>query len=219
MKKIKKGKVAAKSTATAKKKSLKSGKALVNNDSKRKEVEKLLSCETFYSTGRKATEEEKKHLPRLDETFNETVFGPEIDLLEPRTMYDVYNAVDKYGSINLLPPEVWYISVYNYNRSDPKYDILNTLPDELFPLLSKDGAIHGTLTLDYPFEEEYMTEFDFKTTNDVLAEIKKGFLKMYASLDEEDQPYGETYHSIIFLRVEELRFNTSNNRIYVSIGS
>ncbi|MBR2416735.1 MAG: hypothetical protein IKB11_08300 [Bacteroidaceae bacterium] len=183
-------------------------KALMNEE----EMKRLLSWEKFfYSDGIFTKEKEEFML-----TFNEKQFGTEIDYDVPRLKY---KAVDECGCINLFDSRVWYISVYNFDCHDPRYSILNTLPDDLLPFLSPEGIIHAKLVLDYPFDGEYIVDFDFKTTNDVLSEIKEGFIKMYATLDTNDRPYGEPNHSIVALRVESLSFNPKNNRLNVFIGS
>lgn len=183
-------------------------KAMMNEE----EMKRLLSWEKlFYSDGIFTKEKEEFML-----TFNEKQFGTEID-------YDVpclkYKAVDECGCINLFDSRVGYISVYNFDCHAPRYSILNTLPDDLLPFLSPEGIIHAKLVLDCPFDGEYIVDFDFKTTNDVLSEIKKGLIKMYATLDTNDRPYGEPDHSIVVLRVESLSFNPKNNRLNVFIGS
>lgn len=173
------------------------------------EMTRLLSWEKLFNI---SSEEEEEFLL----TFNENEFGTEIDYDAPRLKY---KAVDECGCINLFDSRVWYISVYNFDCHDPRYSILNTLPDDLLPFLSPEGIIHAKLVLDYPFDGEYIVDFDFKTTNDVLSEIKEGFIKMYATLDTNDRPYGEPNHSVVVLRVESLSFNPKNNCIKVFIGS
>lgn len=176
------------------------------------EMTRLLSWEKLFYSNNISLEEKKEFLL----TFNEKQFGTEIDYDVPRLKY---KAVDDRGCINLFDSRVWYISVYNFDCHDPRYSILNTLPDDLLPFLSPEGIIHAKLVLDYPFDGEYIVDFDFRTTNDVLSEIKKGLIKMYATLDTNDRPYGEPDHSIVVLRVESLSFNPKNNRLYVHIGS
>ena len=176
------------------------------------EMTRLLSWEKLFYSNNISLEEKKEFLL----TFNEKQFGTEIDYDVPRLKY---KAVDDRGCINLFDSRVWYISVYNFDCHDPRYSILNTLPNDLLPFLSPEGIIHAKLVLDYPFDGEYIVDFDFKTTNDVLSEIKEGFIKMYATLDTNDRPYGEPNHSIVVLRVESLSFNPKNNCIKVFIGS
>ena len=184
------------------------------------------ACETTPGSGVKetATVSDNKTL----NTFNEWVVDSVIDYDDPRLDHKV---IDEHGYINLFPSEVWCISVNFFDSNDSKYSFLNTLPDELLPFLSPQGTIHGIMELEYPFDPGYVVEFDFKTTNDILTMIRKGFIEMYDSLDgyevpygddirdSDDLPYGEPTHDFDSLIVEELSFNPKNNSIKVYIGS
>ena len=72
--------------------------------------------------------------------------------------------------------------------------------------------------LDYALDEPYEVDLDFSTTNDVLTEIKRAYIKMHDT-KAKDLFSEMSGHSIIFLKVEILRFNPKTGDFRVFIGS
>lgn len=142
--------------------------------------------------------------------YNHLLFGNEFsDTSNPDI--GIYLRKDDEGYINLFTDKVNYIDIYNYDKNEIRYASLNSLPAELLPWQGKDGHIHGKLEIDYALNKPIEIEFDFATTNDVLTIIKDEYVKMQAQ--------SCLRHSIIFLKVEILRFNPRTGDFRLFIGS
>ena len=153
----------------------------------------------------------------FDIDFNQHNFGLEFSNTSNHDC-GIYKRVDDDEYINLLTDKTRYIDLYRYNKNDSRYAPLNSLPAELRHWCNSNGCLHGKLVLDYALDEPYEVDLDFSTTNDVLTEIKRAYIKMHDT-KAKDLFSEMSGHSIIFLKVEILRFNPKTGDFRVFIGS
>lgn len=182
---------------------------------KKQTIGVLLGMENFYGPFR--INQFGNHIP-FDVDYNYRCFGSEFNnTVNPDS--GIYKRVDEEGYINLFTDKVKYIDIYHYDKALSKYAPLNTLPKVLSSWLQPNGSIHGKLELDYALDEPYVIDFDFTTTNDVLTEIKKAYVKMHERYIKPNGAPPYYMHSIIYLKVEILRFNPKTGYFKVFIGS
>lgn len=85
-------------------------------------------------------------------------------------------------------------------------------------------------TLDYPFEKSKTISFTFSSIDDIVNAVRDGFMEMYAASErlpqcpflinqEYDGAYGQTFHELGDLFIEEIEYNKKTNELRVFIGS
>lgn len=177
-----------------------------------KTIGDLLEKEPLHGPYRMSTA--KSSIPIIVD-LNHYLFGLEFSDT-PNPDQGIYVRKDEDEYINLLTDKTNYIHLYRYDKADSKYASLNSLPAELLPWRQPNGCLHGKLELDYALDKPYVIELDFSTANDVLAAIKQAYIKMHNTKSLLPKVF---CHSILYLKVEILRFNPKTGDFKVFIGS